>query len=105
MAIKLSPHAQFRAPEENKALASGFINVPGSKSRRMYNPSTGEEISVRQYQRLQKGQDAVNIQRLAPAQIDAYNALKAQSREATRLQRFYKAVEAGNSGESLQASL
>ena len=103
----LSSVLPIRDEDTNKKRANGFIPVPSSisKARRYYNPATREEISVRTYQRLQKGFDMNSSQSISNEKIATYNAARSQNREVGKLQKFYATVNAGNEGKSVSKAL
>lgn len=96
---------ELEQEETNKQFSQGFIPVPGNKARRYYNPSTGQEISVRMYQRLQHGGDLTNWQNISRDQIQSYNLARSVSRDIQAQQRFFHVVEAGNRGASISEAL
>lgn len=97
--------SELREQESNKRLAQGFIAVPGDKRRHYYNPSTGTEVSVRQYQKLQKGGNLANWENISSQTVQEYNEKRLKSRAVQTEQRFMRTVQAGNQGASVQQAL
>lgn len=93
--------------EANKDAAKGFLPVPRSlnKARRYYSPSLHTEISVRQYQKLQRGENITNEMPISGERVREYNDVRSQTRQIANQQKFFKVVEAGNQGASVQEAL